>query len=80
MGEQYADMLCFSQEPCSSEEDGNGISEEDIQKFKANQKVWRRKRQELRETLRQRFEDMQLRGGPRCHSEGPGGGPPDALL
>ncbi|XP_041347391.1 gametogenetin-binding protein 2-like [Gigantopelta aegis] len=67
------DML---EEPCSSEEDGNGISEEDIQMFKANQKMWRRKREELRETLRQRFEDMQLRGGPRCSTEeGPDGAP-----
>lgn len=43
---------------CSSEDEAV-ISEEEIMRFKANETKLMRKRQELRETLRQRFNNMQ---------------------
>lgn len=49
------DML---KESCSSEDEAV-ISEEEILKFKANEKKLKQKREELRETLRQRFNNMQ---------------------
>ena len=48
---------CF-QQFCSSE-DEVVISEEEILRFKENEVKMRAKRQELRETLRQRFNNMQ---------------------
>ncbi|XP_052245499.1 gametogenetin-binding protein 2-like isoform X2 [Dreissena polymorpha] len=50
------DMLEF----CSSEDEAV-ISEEDILRFKENESKMLRKRQELRETLRQRFNNMQTK-------------------
>ncbi|XP_064653255.1 gametogenetin-binding protein 2-like isoform X2 [Lineus longissimus] len=57
------DMLEAS---CSSEDEGDAISEEDIQRFKENSKLLSTKRQELRETLRKRF-DMMCRNGQCAH-------------
>lgn len=48
---------------CSSEDEAV-ISEEEILRFKQNETKLLRKRQELRETLRQRFNNMQQHGRP----------------
>ena len=52
------------QQSCSSDEDM--ISEEEILQFKANETKLLQKREELRETLRQRFQHMQKH---YCHSQ-----------
>ncbi|XP_013401216.1 gametogenetin-binding protein 2 [Lingula anatina] len=54
------DML--DQASCSSEGEDEAISEEEIQRFKANQKLLEIQRQQLRERLRQEFTHMQERG------------------
>lgn len=51
----------MSQDSCSSGEGEDVISEEEIQKFRANQLVLDTQRQELRATLKQRFEDFHQR-------------------
>ncbi len=55
----FQPIIVFLQEPCSvNEEEGDFISEEEIQRFKANQEAVATKRQELRETLKQRFANL----------------------
>lgn len=50
------------QAPCSSDdEDGFAIDEEDIQRFKADEQRLFSERQRLRQTLRQKFANMQQR-------------------
>ena len=49
------------QAECSSGEDQDFISEEEIRQFKANEKNLTTQRAELRETLRQRFATMRQR-------------------
>lgn len=60
------DML---EQSCSSDEDM--ISEEEILQFKANETKLLQKREELRETLRQRFQHMQehSRDSPGCNQK-----------
>lgn len=48
---------------CEEEEGESGISEEDIQFFRANQSVLQQQRKELRENLRRRFNAMQQQRG-----------------
>ena len=57
MNRAYKDGSIF-QEPCYSGHDEDGISEEEIRAFKANQTILATKRQELREKLKQRFANM----------------------
>ncbi|KAK6183762.1 hypothetical protein SNE40_002442 [Patella caerulea] len=54
-------LLDMLEDCCTVEEDGQGISEEEIQQFKADHTSMMRKRLELRETLRKRFHDMKER-------------------
>ena len=56
----YCDIF-LQKDSCSSGEGEDVISEEEIQKFRANQLVMNTKRQELRATLKQRFEDLHQR-------------------
>ncbi|XP_074640897.1 gametogenetin-binding protein 2-like isoform X2 [Tubulanus polymorphus] len=61
MATSLQEMLLEAQ--CSSDEDiGESISEEEIRQFKANQTILDSKRQELRETLRKRFDRLCLKG------------------
>ena len=53
-------MCCF-QADCTSGEEQDFISEEEIRQFKANEKNLTTQRAELRETLRQRFASMRQR-------------------
>lgn len=54
------DML---EQSCSSDEDCDMISQEEILHFKANEAKLLQKREELRKTLRQRFQNMQAHSG-----------------
>ena len=54
-------MLPWLQAGCSSGEEEDFISEEEIRQFKANEKNLTSQREELRETLRQRFASMRQR-------------------
>lgn len=53
-----------------NEDEGDFISEEEIQRFKANQKAVATKRQELRETLKQRFANLCHKHGSCKHKHG----------
>jgi len=55
---------------CSSgdeEEDQLGITEEELQKYRVNQKLLESQRNELRVQLRQNFDRMRLRRCPCVH-------------
>ena len=54
--------LVLQASSCPSDGEEDFISEEEIKRFRANQASVNSKRQELRETLRERFESMQKRG------------------
>ena len=54
-------MFVFFKQDCSSSEEDLCISEQDILRFKANQKSVLQQRRKLREKLRQNFNDMALK-------------------
>lgn len=59
----YFCSLFFSQLDCCSSDEDSGISEQDILRFKANQKMLSAQRKELREKLQQKFDNMTLKEG-----------------
>lgn len=54
-------MFLFFKQDCSSSEEDLCISEQDILRFKANQKSVLQQRRKLREKLRQNFNNMALK-------------------
>ncbi|EDO30523.1 predicted protein [Nematostella vectensis] len=58
---------------CCCSDDDSGISEQDILRFKANQKSVSVQRQELREKLLQKFNNLSQKPGGTGGGSGPGG-------